>query len=199
VNDLEIHEALSLTAYTFVLLEAVSSRALAMAEDWADSKGEKGHWARYHFDDGGQTTSSTSMAGSYLDASKSTPSHLVEYRACMELTLVVARNLSNMVSRTSSSNKDDVYAWQLVGVTDYTEDALNKDLLHRINKGSSLHMINFDDAEHRRWRIGDIRAWARNTLKSSETKLRDESPERADGFARDLAMFRTEMGQSGSP
>jgi hypothetical protein len=190
MNEVEIARALNVTAYTFVMLSATANRALKMAERWADMKGPVGHGHRINFDQNMLTTSSTE-AHYFL---RQEPKSLLEYRAYVELTLILARNLSDVVCPPNEPRGDDIVAWHLVGVDGYTLPGLGEPLRTRINKGSSLHLVRFEDS--RQWGISEIRDWAATTLVQLKADMTAEKPERAEIFQRAIAKYRAEMEPS---
>ena len=187
MNEVEIERALDVTAYTFVMLSAMADRALKMAERWADMKGPVGHRHRSNFDQNMLTTSSTEAHEFLLQE----PESLLEYRACLELTLILARNLNDVVCPPNEPRGDDVVARHLVGVDGYTLPGLGEPLRTRINKGSSLHLVRFEDS--RRWGIREIRDWAASTLVPLKADMAAEKPERAEFFERAPVKYRAEM------
>ncbi len=188
MNKAEINRAIKVTAYTFVMLSAMADRALEMAERWANMKGPAGHEDRTNFDQNMLTTSSTEAHGFLIRE----PQSLLEYRAYVELTLILARNLSDLVCPPNEPRRDDVVAWHLVGVDGYTLPGLDESLRRRINKGSSLHLVCFEDSG--RWGISDIRDWAATTLEQFTADMNTEAPKRAEVFARTLLKYQSEMG-----
>ena len=189
MNEAEIDRALDVTAYTFVMLSAMADRALKMAERWADMKGPVGHRNRSNLDQNMLTTSSTEAYEFLLQE----PESLLEYRAYLELTLIVARNLNDVVCPPNKPRGDDILAQHLVGVDGYTLPGLpgGETLRTRINKGSSLHLVNFEDGGQ--WGIREIRDWAASTLVELKADMTAEEPERAEFFERALVKYRAEM------
>jgi len=190
MNEAEISRALNVTAYTFVMLSAMADRALQMAERWADMKGPVGHRDRRNFDQNVLTTSSTEAHVFLLQE----PESLLKYRAYVELALILARNLSDVVCPPNEPRDDDIVVWHLVGVDGYTLPGLGEPLRTRINKGSSLHLVRFKDS--RQWGISEIRDWAATTLAQLKADMTAEVPERAEIFERALVKYRAEMEPS---
>jgi hypothetical protein len=190
MNEAEISRALNVTAYTFVMLSAMADRALKMAERWADMKGPVGHRNRSNFDQNMLTTSSTEV---HLFL-RQEPESLLEYRAYLELTLILARNLSDVVCPPHEPRDDDIVAWHLVGVDGYALPGLGEPLRTRINKGSSLHLVRFEDS--RQWGISEIRDWAAATLVQLKADMTAEEPERAEIFEQAIVRYRAEMEPS---
>jgi hypothetical protein len=168
----------------------MADRALKMAERWADKKGPVGHEHRINFDQNLLTTSSTEAHEFLLQE----PESLLEYRAYVELTLILARNLNDVVCPPNELRRDDIVARHLVGVDGYTLPGLGEPLRTRINKGSSLHLVRFEDS--RQWGISEIRDWAATTLVQLKADMTAEKPERAEIFQRAIAKYRAEMEPS---
>jgi hypothetical protein len=90
--------------------------------------------------------------------------------------------------------RDDIVAWHLLGIDGYTLPGLGEPLRTRINKGSSLHLVRFEDS--RRWGIREIRDWAATTLLRLKADMTAGEPERAEIFERAIVKYRAEMEPS---
>lgn len=189
----EARVALSSLAYRSVLLAAVSKRAVALASEWAEQKRRKEDVAWSVLDEGALTTSSTMVTGFNVWPSEAESPRLLEYRAYVELALILARQLSDVMARAESRWTDDVLGCDLVEDPSFTLPGVDEGLRTRINKGSAAHLVVYNDPEGRRWRIPAIAEWAAGTMTQFEAKLRDAKPERADWYSAELEKYRAEM------
>ena len=176
--------ALSSLAYSSVMLGAVLDLAFAMATEWADAKRRIEGIQETVVDDGAATTSSTMLTTSYYGRSRAEGRSLLEYRAYVELGLVLARQLSDVVSRTDSGFRDDVLACDLVGDPGFRLSGLPEGLRTRISKGSSVHLVHYEDPDGRVWPIASISDWAVETMTQFEARLAETKPESAAWYAR---------------
>lgn len=192
VTEAEKRAALSSLAYRSVLLTAATTRAVTMAQKWAERKRRHEGVVHSVVDTGYFTTSST-MASSWSIFSPEERRDLLEYRAYVELALVLARLLSDVVSRTESRYSDDVLAGELVGNSEFTLAGLPDSLRRRINKGSAAHLVNYADPDGREWQLPQISEWATRTIAEFERELATAAPALAEWFAEEKRRFEAEM------
>jgi hypothetical protein len=164
-----------------------------MAYEWAEKKRRQEGVTRSVVDEGAMTTSSTMMSSWTIFPSAEASADLLEYRSYVELALVLARLLSDVLSRTNSQHDDDILACRLVGDTEFAVRGLDEALRNRINKGSAVHLVNFQDPEHRQWRLPEISAWATGAVERFSVKLGEAEPELARWFDDEISRFRAEM------
>ena len=164
-----------------------------MASDWADEKRRREGVEHSVVDDGAFTTSSTMVSSFHIWPSEPDSRDLLEYRAYVELALVLARLLSDVMARTESNWTDDVLACDLVGEPSFKLEGLGEPLRTRINKGSAVHLATYEDPEDRQWRLPEIAEWADATMSQFEVKLAETEPERSAWYSSEVAKFREEM------
>lgn len=114
MTDEDALEALSRLAYAFELLAAVSAEAIRLASVWADRKHQDEGTYTPVLEGGAVSTSSTMVSSFDIWPSKAEGTRLLAFRAYVEQALILARQLSDVVSRTTSPKPDDVLACRLV-------------------------------------------------------------------------------------
>lgn len=198
ITEEQARNALSSIAYAHVMLTTYAGRATEIASKWWEAKQQREGLTSSAFTNSGSLSTSSTMVTTTtttFGAQHEGPG-LTEYRAYVELSLIKARTVSDVVARTSSSKPDDILACDLVADPGFKLPGLDASLRKRINK-SAVHLVIYSDPKGGQWEISKMADWASTTMKRFQEKLERTQPQRARWFAAELARYRAEVDQLG--